>query len=89
MVASFAALRRHAKAAIYGVGDARLGEWTEEYTNPNGLRLVHIRRRLKPEEQQLVGPAIDIRGTNESDRRMAACPWTPPDYTERPERSHP
>jgi len=63
-----------AKNSIGGVGDAELGEWHEW----SGFAY-HVRRRLKPEEELLIGPAIDIRGTHEATNRWnaisIACPW--------------
>lgn len=60
-------LRRMAKEALKGVGDANLGEWgvwrEETY---------HLKRRLSAEEQVHVGEACDIRGTPEADTRWAA-----------------
>lgn len=39
----------------------------------------HVRRRLTPEEQALVGDAIDIRGTDEARQRLLqAVPLLPP-----------
>jgi hypothetical protein len=39
----------------------------------------HVRRRLTPEEQVLVGEAIDIRGTAEARERVErALPLLPP-----------
>lgn len=52
---------------LAGVGDARLGQW-EEFT---GYAL-HLRRRLTQEEEAAVGPAIDLRGTDEWQRRLEA-----------------
>ncbi|SRR5579883_3566563 len=60
-------LRRMAFDALRGVGDADLGEW-EEWSG----RAYHIRRRLRPEEQALVGDAVDIRGTPEQEERYQA-----------------
>lgn len=56
---------RIARWALAGVGDAALGEWTDRGT------AFHIKRRLTPQEQQLVGEPRDIRGTNEEEQRMA------------------
>jgi hypothetical protein len=61
-----ARLRRLALEALDGVGDARLGEWWEDTGGA-----VHCRRRLSIEEQQSVGPVVDIRGTQEVAARLA------------------
>jgi hypothetical protein len=61
----FASLRL-AKAALRGVGDARLGEWVER----GGNGIYHVRRRLSAEEQAVVGEARDIRGTGEERERL-------------------
>jgi hypothetical protein len=55
-----------ARSELLGVGDAALGEWGEM-----GDIAFHLRRRLKPAEQALIGPAVDIRGTAEAARRMS------------------
>lgn len=52
--------------ALSGVGDARLGEWTE-WTG----RAYHVRRRLTPDEQVEIGEVIDVRGTTEGTERVA------------------
>lgn len=57
-------LRRLAHDELVGVGDADLGEWIDY-----GHSAVHVRRRLRPEEDLLVGPVIDIRGTAEAAQR--------------------
>lgn len=59
------ALLNVALAELAGVGDADLGEWIEL-----GGRAVHVRRRLSAEEEALVGPVIDIRGTAEAAERL-------------------
>lgn len=69
-------LRVEALNALEGVGDPH-HQW-EQWTG----RAFHVRRRLTPEEQEFVGPAIDIRGTDEYARRLAACTWLPPGWTE-------
>lgn len=51
----------HAFAALEGVGDAALGEWTE-FTG----YAFHVRRRLSAAEQSVIGPVVDIRGTPEA-----------------------
>ena len=58
-------LRRFALEALEGVGDADLGEW-EEWTG----RAFHVRRRVSAVEQEQVGDAVDIRGTEEARRRI-------------------
>lgn len=55
-----------ARSALNGVGDASLGEWVE---NGHG-HIVHLRRRLSEDEESVIGPAVDIRGTPEEERRM-------------------
>ena len=50
-----------------GYGDAAAGEWTQM---PG--RIFHLRRRLSPSEASLVGPVVDVRGTPEAARRIAA-----------------
>lgn len=52
--------------ALAGVGDATRGEWYEV-----GDKAVHVRRRLSEREQRSVGPAVDIRGTLEAQKRAA------------------
>lgn len=54
-------LKAIAIEALQGVGDASLGEW-QEWSG----RAYHIRRRLTEQEELLVGPAVDIRGTDEA-----------------------
>jgi hypothetical protein len=51
--------------ALVGVGDARLGEW-ESWSGA----AYHVKRRLSAKEQELVGEALDIRGTKEAVRRF-------------------
>lgn len=66
-------LEKLAHDALDGVGDASLGEWRER-----GNTAFHLRRRLSAVEQESVGPAVDIRGTPEYDKRVAAVrasPW--------------
>ncbi len=62
---SAATLQAEAFRALGGVGDPRAGEW-EEWTG----RAFHLRRRLNKTEEELVGPAVDIRGTDELDARL-------------------
>lgn len=56
-----------AEEALLGVGDEARGEW-REFTN----RAFHLRRRLTEREESTVGPAIDIRGTDEALHRASA-----------------
>ena len=60
---------RRAEQALVGLGAADLGEW-REWTG----RAFHLRRRLAPTEQALVGPVQDIRGTAEARTRAEALP---------------
>lgn len=53
--------------ALDGLGDPALGEWHEW----SGAAY-HIRRRLTEAEQAGIGPAVDVRGTPEAVRRVAA-----------------
>lgn len=46
-------------------GDASLGEWTDDRQEA-----FHLRRRLSAAEQELIGPAIDLRGTEEALKRF-------------------
>ena len=70
MTLTRASLEAHARRMIRGVGDASLGEWVDrERTTPEGIAVVHVRRRLAPAEQARVGPVRDIRGTPELRRR--------------------
>lgn len=44
---------------------------------------IHVRRRLTPAEAVAVGPVVDVRGTAEAARRLAAVErYLPPGYTE-------
>lgn len=55
--------------ALDGVGDATLGEW-HHWTG----HAYHIRRRLSTAEQTHVGPVVDVRGTDEAQRRFDRLP---------------
>lgn len=57
--------RNQALEILKGVGDPDLGEWSQKTS-----RAYHLRRRLSAKEQERIGPAIDIRGTDEEIRRM-------------------
>jgi hypothetical protein len=56
-------LRDYALAALAGVGDT--GQEWEEWTG----RAFHLRRRLTAEEENITGPVLDVRGTEEGRRR--------------------
>lgn len=72
-------LRRAALNAVKGVGDTTLGQW-EEWSGT----AYHVRRRLSPDEQSLVGDMVDVRGTEEAIRRHAAVKmYLPPSYRDR------
>ena len=60
-------LERTARGVLEDVGDPAAGEWAQ-WTG----RAFHLRRRLSAQEAELVGPVIDVRGTPEAARRMAA-----------------
>ena len=60
-------LREIALRALEGVGDEVAGQW-EEYTGT----AFHVRRRLTIEEQEPIGPAVDVRGTAEAINRINA-----------------
>jgi hypothetical protein len=71
-------LRRVALIALDGVGSALLGEWYE-WTG----RAFHVRRRLRPEEAEKVGPVLDIRGTGEARLRLhQVAKYLPRGWTE-------
>jgi hypothetical protein len=53
--------------ALRGVGDPQLGEWHEH--TPGG-RTFHVKRRVT--DAELPNLLIDVRGTNESARRLEA-----------------
>ena len=57
--------KRSAMTALEGVGDATLGEWTEQHG------AIHIRRRLSMREQISTGlQMVDLRGTKEARERI-------------------
>lgn len=60
-------LRRFAMHALRNVGDPTAGQW-EEFTG----RAYHVRRRLTRRELKFIGEALDIRGTEEQERRWLA-----------------
>jgi hypothetical protein len=59
-------VRHLAEKHLDGVGDASLGEW-EEFNED--VQVLHLKRRLSAKEQEAVGEAIDIRGTDEQETR--------------------
>ena len=71
-VLNFELLHLMVQKMLRRVGDAKLGEWVARSTTGDGLRVVHLRRRLTAAEAKKVGPVRDIRGTPERDRRLAA-----------------
>jgi hypothetical protein len=72
-----AVLESLARLELEGVGDATLGEWVESEQIP-GSMILHYRKRLTPEEQAIVGPVIDVRGTPMHDlRAKLALTWLP------------
>lgn len=74
---SFEDLEKIARMTLKGVGDSSLGEWVQRRILTVG-NIVHIRRRLSLEEQKVTGPAVDIRGTPEAERRLRrAKRWQP------------
>lgn len=80
-------LRTAALKALEGVGDAGLGQW-EDYTG----RVFHLRRRLSLSEELITGPPVDVRGTEEAERRVAMvrkqCPHVPESWIETERKSH-
>lgn len=64
-----------ARRALRGVGDAALGEWTEQG------RAFHLRRRLSVAEAALVGTVRDIRDTDEERARLEALRTAVPPTT--------
>ena len=71
-------LRNLALGALHGVGAPLLGQW-DEWTG----RAFHLRRRVRPEEEEIVGGMLDIRGTAAVGERLAPVrAWLPPGWTE-------
>lgn len=54
--------------ALEGVGDKALGQWIESSRS----KIVHVRRRISVDEESVIGPAIDIRGSKEESDRFWA-----------------
>lgn len=71
-------LESQARRVLYGVGEASRGEWSER----GGWEFFHLRRRLSTEEELLVGPVMDIRGTPEAERRRARVLVARPDLVD-------
>ena len=67
-----------ARRALRSVGDPA-HEWEDL-----GLRAVHVRRRLNPDEIARTGLTVrDVRGTPEAERLLDAVRrWLPSGYTE-------
>jgi len=66
-------LKSLAVQALFGVGDSLLGYW-QEWTD----QAYHVRCRLSQDEERGIGPAIDIRGTQEAqDRYQSARAFLP------------
>jgi hypothetical protein len=64
-----------AEGELHGVGDATRGEWREV-----GDMAVHLRRRLTDREMRYaaIEAVVDVRGTDEYERRIAAMvPFLP------------
>lgn len=61
------------------MGEASRGEW-EEWTG----KALHVRRRVSEPEEQVLGPALDIRGDRaEVSRRLEAVAfWLPKGWSE-------
>lgn len=60
--------RAIAYAELEGVGDPALGQWEEQHTS------FHLRRRLSPAEEAVIGGVVDIRGTPEAWARFKTLP---------------
>jgi hypothetical protein len=59
-------LRKLALRQLEGVGDP-----TQQFHEWTGYAW-HVRRRLTPDEEKLVGPVVDCRGTDEWTKRLKA-----------------
>jgi hypothetical protein len=60
-------LYKLAARVVRGLGARQLGEWREHWQG-----VVHLRRRMSPDEQARVGAATDLRGTPEALERATA-----------------
>lgn len=66
-------LRRHARLYLAGVGlFDPFGKVTdvEQFTDGKGVRTFHLRRFVSDAELAMLGPCVDIRGTDEARRRF-------------------
>jgi len=66
-------LRKVAFKELSGVGDSSRGEWGEYATGPENypVKVYELTRRLSPEEEKLIPPVKDIRGTDEEKYRIS------------------
>jgi hypothetical protein len=55
--------------ALNGVGSKALGQWEDDRAVSVADGAYHVRRRLTPAEQTIVGGVVDIRGTIEASIR--------------------
>ena len=60
-------MRNLSLLALDGVGDFERGEWFE-WTGYSA----HVRRRLRRSEEAVIGPVVDLRGTDEGRHRFEA-----------------
>lgn len=69
---NLAEAKRLAYFALRGVGDPELGEWEGVMGRPT---IWHIQRRLTEAEREAfnVPEPIDIRGSDEEERRIRTC----------------
>ena len=56
---------------LTGLGEHRLGEWVQR-RETNGIRVVHIWRRMTRSEENVVGPLKDLRNTRQQINRANA-----------------
>ena len=56
---------------LRNIGSSDDGEWLFQYTNDQGQRLVHLRRRVTAKEQEVCGDVKDIRGTPDMWKRLS------------------
>lgn len=73
-----ASRRLKALTVLAGVGDASLGEWFSDSPVAS-----HVRRRLSESEAALIGPVVDVRGTDEGASRVSRmAQYLPHGWTE-------